>query len=458
MLIRFNVKNFLSFNETENGKSEEFSMIAGKVRSKSERVYDDGNIKLLKLATIFGANASGKSNFVKAIDFMKYIVIFGLPKIYSDTYCKIDLDNQNKASYFELEIKLADKYYSYGFEIVLSRGTIMSEWLFEINKNEEKLIFSRDIDKGFDFGEEIKKSNGYPHLRVYSEDIKDDNSILFLSIMNQNKSRLYSNFSDLDIFKSIYEWIGLNLKIVYPNNSVSAYLPILRLNKIEEIGKILSALGTGIKNIKKINVKLDSVLKDLPNDLKREILADIEGAKITISSNKNIDNLAFTLRNRNNFYIIMVDNNLNVNCETIKFSHENKDVLFNISEESDGTVRIIDLVEILLSEENITYVIDELDRCLHPSLSYKFINEFANIAKKKNIQLIVTTHESRLLDFDLLRRDEIWFVDKNFDGASRLYSLDEYNERFDKKIDKSYLDGRYGAVPIFDTVFPIGEA
>lgn len=80
--------------------------------------------------------------------------------------------------------------------------------------------------------------------------------------------------------------------------------------------------------------------------------------------------------------------------------------------ESDGTIRLLDLLEVLLSNKNKTYVIDELDRCLHPSLSYKFIKIFLQKAEKSNIQLIVTTHESRLMDFDLLRRDEIWFVNK----------------------------------------------
>ena len=96
-----------------------------------------------------------------------------------------------------------------------------------------------------------------------------------------------------------------------------------------------------------------------------------------------------------------------------------------------------------------------MDRCLHPSLSYKFIKTFLQKAEKSNIQLIVTTHESRLMDFNLLRRDEIWFVNKKSSGESDIYSLEEYNERFDKKIDKAYLEGRYGGVPIFSTVFPI---
>lgn len=128
--------------------------------------------------------------------------------------------------------------------------------------------------------------------------------------------------------------------------------------------------------------------------------------------------------------------------------HGEENILFNLSEESDGTVRILDLIEVLLSGANKTYVIDELDRCLHPSLTCKFVETYLQLAAERNIQLIVTTHESRLLDFDILRRDEVWFVNKRITGESDIYSLEEYNTRFDQKIDKAYLDGRYGEFKI----------
>ena len=121
MLIRFNVKNFLSFLEREDGKSEEFSMIAGKVRNKKAHVYDNEKIKLLKFAAIYGANAAGKSNLIKALDFMRSIVLYGLPKGHTDKYCKLDEANKEKISYFEVEIMLNDKYYSYGFEVILNQ-------------------------------------------------------------------------------------------------------------------------------------------------------------------------------------------------------------------------------------------------------------------------------------------------------------------------------------------------
>lgn len=101
-------------------------------------------------------------------------------------------------------------------------------------------------------------------------------------------------------------------------------------------------------------------------------------------------------------------------------------------------------------------MVDELDRCLHPQVTYEFVRKFLEHAGKHDIQLLVTSHESRLLDFNLLRRDEIWFVEKR-KGETKLYSLEEFNERNDRKVDRAYLDGRYGGVPIFTTVFPVGE-
>lgn len=158
-------------------------------------------------------------------------------------------------------------------------------------------------------------------------------------------------------------------------------------------------------------------------------------------------------------FLVEKDINEGFKIKTILFEHGNKDIMFSLSEESDGTRRLLELIEILFSDNcNKIYIIDEIDRSLHPQLTYKLIETYLKSAADKQMQLIVTTHESRLLDFDLLRRDEIWFVNKDKSGATEVYSLDAYNERFDKKIDKAYLEGRYGGVPIFSYVFPIEEA
>ena len=459
MLIRFNIKNFLSFSEREDGKSEEFSMIAGKVRSKKEHVYEDGKIKLLKFAAVYGANAAGKSNLVKALDFMQRIIVSGLPEGHTDNYCKVMTESKDKESYFELEILLNDKYYAYGFEVILNQSRFTSEWLVELTSdNKEKLIFSRDIIKGiYEFGGEVKIKGLIEKLNVYAEDIQEDGSVLLLSIMNQNKKTLYQQFEQAAIFQDIYKWIKNNLDINYPDRPISDYSYMAKTENVEEICRIIAAFGTGITDFQMVEVPVEKVLGHLPKTIQEDLLADIEKKTVDMKADINVDELGIIMRSNRDFFILNIDKEENIICRTIKFSHGKKNILFELSEESDGTVRLLDLLEVLLSGEGKTYIIDELDRCLHPSLTYKFVDTFLKLAFQKNIQLIVTTHESRLLDFDLLRRDEIWFVNKRKSGESDIYSLEEYNARFDQKIDKAYLEGRYGGVPVFDTVFPIRE-
>lgn len=471
MLIRFNVGNFLSFTSNDEEKSQEFSMIAGKVRSKKEHIYDDGNIKLLKFAAIYGANAAGKSNLVKAIDFMRKAVVSKLPKGHTNKYCKLDMENKNKKSYFEIEIKLENNYYAYGFEIILNQSKFTSEWLIELkSNNEEKLIFSRDIEKNnYSLGKDFKDKLLLRKLKIYIEDIKSDDSVLFLKLMNQNKKTLYAEHREASVFRKVFKWIKDSLDINYPDRPISSYSYFTSKNNVEQIYKIISAFGTGITDYKMVEVPIENVISRIPREAKEflSLLAekklnntyndiDIEDIDYDNKKGENNNN-HLIMRMNKDFFMIDIDD-INVTCKTIKFSHGCNNVLFDLLEESDGTIRILDLIEILVnnSHEKV-YVVDELDRCLHPSLSYKFVETFLKLASKRNIQLIVTTHESRLMDFGLLRRDEIWFVNKEKTGQSSIYSLEEYNTRFDQKIDKAYLEGRYGGVPIFSTVFPIKE-
>ena len=459
MLIRFNIKNFLSFSAKEDGKSQEFSMIAGKVRNKKSHVYDDGKIKLLKFAAVYGANASGKSNLVKALDYMRRIVLYGLPKGHTDMYCKVDEANKEKTSYFEVEIMLGEKYYAYGFEVILSQSKFVSEWLVALTSdNKERLIFSRDINKGiYEFGTILHEKGLINKLEVYAEDIQEDDSILLLSAMNRNKKTLYQQYSSAAIFQDVYMWIGGNLDINYPNRPISDYSYMAKTENVEKVCRIISAFGTGITGFKIVDISPEIVLGNMTKQIREELLSNIETKTAEMRNNKKSKGFGVIMRSPKDFFILNIDKDENVECKTIKFSHGKENVLFNISEESDGTVRLLDLLEVLLSGEGKTYVIDELDRCLHPSLTYKFVDTFLQLAAKRNIQLIVTTHESRLMDFDLLRRDEIWFVNKRKSGESDIYSLEEYNARFDQKIDKAYLEGRYGGVPVFNTIFPVGE-
>lgn len=459
MLIRFNVKNFLSFSTQEDGLAEEFSMIAGKVRSKNEHIYEDKNIKLLKIAAVYGANASGKSNLVKAMDFMKKTVIDGLPVGHTEKYCKVKPENKEKPSYFGIEIMLGKKYYSYGFEVILSQSRFISEWLVELTAdNKEKVIFTRDTEKGeYQLGEALKEQKLKARMDIYAGDISGDGSALLLYALNDKKDRVYEEFEKARVIKEVYSWIRNNWAIYYPDSFVSDYSYIAEEEKYDEICKIISFFGTGIKGYKLIDIPVEKAWESLPKELREEVLAKFEFINYFLVENEEDFSPEIAIREKQNLLIFAMNREKEITCKTFQFTHGENNVLFSMSEESDGTRRLLDLLEILLTAESKTYVIDELDRCLHPSLSYKFIETFMERAAKRNVQLIVTTHESRLMDFNLLRRDEIWFVEKNKAGESHMYSLEEYNERFDKKIDKAYLEGRYGGVPIFSTIFPVKE-
>ena len=123
---------------------------------------------------------------------------------------------------------------------------------------------------------------------------------------------------------------------------------------------------------------------------------------------------------------------------------------FSFSEESDGTKRLFDLIDMLLIDRPDTvFVVDELERSLHPKLTERFLKLFMEAHDGIRMQLVFTTHEDTIMDQSLFRRDEIWFVERDADNASRIYSLDRFKERYDKKLSKAYLEGRYGAIPVF---------
>ena len=248
MLIRFNVKNFLSFESGVNSSTEEFSMIAGKVRNKKEHLYDDGKIKLLKFAAVYGANAAGKSNLVKAMDFMRKVILCGLPDGHTEKYCKIDLDNAGRPSYFEIEILLNGRYYSYGFEVILSKSEFVSEWLVELYADDtEKTLFARDIaHNSYELGGELATRGLKEKLDVYAGDVQNDGTVLFLSIMNQNKRTLYENSESAAILKDVFAWFQTELDINYPNQPISdySYLAQADADKVSEVCRIMSAFGT----------------------------------------------------------------------------------------------------------------------------------------------------------------------------------------------------------------------
>ena len=482
MLIRYRVSNFLSFNEMQ-----EFSMIAGKTRNHQNRVLTDEStgLKLLKFGSVFGANGSGKSNLIKAIDFSIQIACRGInAAAQTENYFKLDEKNKTKPSYFEFEMKIEDKYYAYGFELILSNKEFAAEWLYEIGKKDSKMIFERNITEGTINLTAIKNKTLKNKFEVYGDDIRNNKNLLFLKDIHSRGNLLdkeYENEEIIKIIRKVYDWINQKLVVVRPSaapfpRSYYDHLvaedddPFFRTSDPQKIIELIKLFGTGITDYKVEKKTLEE--SELPIQekmkIKNIVKEDRERTKLEKGNSMKINYLAIMQPHTatNSKYSIhahtvkegvAVPIDDPITAKTLLFKHGTG--YLNFMDESDGTKRLLDLITILIYEnKNRVYIIDEVDRSLHPQLTRKFIDLFLKYAIDKNIQFIITTHESRLLDLDLLRRDEIWFVDKNESGESSLYSLDEYSERFDKKIDKAYLEGRYGGVPIFEEMFPnMGE-
>lgn len=150
------------------------------------------------------------------------------------------------------------------------------------------------------------------------------------------------------------------------------------------------------------------------------------------------------------FFNIKMEGNEEPEITTLVLKHGKSIFDFNFAEESDGTKRLFDLIDMLLTKrEDTLFVVDELERSLHPKLTEHFLELFMQAHEGERMQLLFTTHEDTIMDQELFRRDEIWFVERDANNASAIYSLDRFKERYDKKLSKAYLEGRYGAIPVF---------
>ena len=183
----------------------------------------------------------------------------------------------------------------------------------------------------------------------------------------------------------------------------------------------------------------------LPEDVQKNVLTSIDQ-----EMRKNCQDNEHRLFEIGNFQFDLSFENGEIVAEKIMLDHGNPSELFELSDESDGTRRLFDLIPLYeLGQKEKIIIVDELDRSFHSKLTMEFIKRFFEVTKDKPSQLICTTHDLNLMDLSILRQDEIWFVEREIDHSSRIYSLSDYKQRFDKNILNDYLIGRYGAIPCF---------
>ena len=444
MLIRFTVENFLSFNQRID-----FNMIAADDTNHSHHVVKgDSNesIGLLRTSIIYGANASGKSNLIKAMKFARDFIVDGVEKNTNININNFKLDKTcyTKPSRFEFEFRNQDKQYAYGF--LVDKHKIHEEWLFEIGVNTEIPIYER-------IGEDINFHN-FNHEVFLNSSEDEKNRIRYEAASTRENLLFLTNSQERKVkqLEPIYEWFNDVLTIIFPDSK--PLLPFFSQSVQNSLGKFLESLDLGIKKITTNTIDLDDYNK-IPSEIKNEIKKDFpykEGEEnaIFIPALKCIISRAKDETDK-----LMV-----LNLSPVRLDKENNEVKFEISEESDGTQRLIDLFPMLihLARGNAVYVIDEIERSLHSLLMKKLFDYFLNNTENTNLnsQLIATTHEVFLLDIkDIFRKDEIWFVEKDKHGQSVLYSLANTDvENLD--LAAGYLNGRFGAIPFIKDLKSLG--
>ena len=413
MLIEFSVGNYRSFKDRVT-----FSMVAANLVSKEKSIdinntfEIDEELKLLKSAAIYGANASGKSNLARALSFMKWFMVNSSKETQSTDEINVEpfrlsTETEGKPSYFELAFLMDGRKYRYGFEVTQER--VISEWLFYVPNIRETSLFERQLDS-------IKSSKVYNADGVQQ---RTRSNALFLSVSAQ---------FNVEIAEIILEWLTDKLNIIsglhdgsYLNYTVKCFM-----DDKADIVQLIKKLDLGISDIQveQEDFTTDLLPDEMPDELKKLIVKAGGGKATSIGiSHRKFD----------------ADGNYKSIEEFDLESHE-----------SEGTKKVFALAGPLVTalKEGEILIIDEFDARLHPLISLAIVKLFnSKEANPNNAQLIFMTHDTNLLSNKIFRRDQIWFTEKNRYSATDLYSLAEYKIRNDASFESDYIKGRYGAIP-----------
>lgn len=444
MLVKIMLENFKSFDEPV-----ELTMISSsKIQGNKEHKTKIKSTHILKYGVIYGANASGKSNLVDFFGFFRECVRKGLPLESAEWFCKNREKNRSRESNFEIQFTIGNRFYAYGFSSVLSERKITSEWLYELHQDgNAKLLFERAAGKRPVLEKSLSVSTtDRKKFEVYAEDFEGNENTLFLTEMNRGKK--YPECSRLLFFQDVYRWFRDHLYVIRPNTPLMDLEYYYDDESLDLVNRVIRTFDTGISEVNVETIGLEELEKELPKQLFEALIQRIR----TDMEERAETRLRITMRSDTSFFNISVEENREPVITTIRLHHGKSFYDFRFEDESDGTRRLFDLIDMLLNRrDDVVYIVDELERSLHPKLTEHFLKEFMSIHQDKKKQLLFTTHESSIMDQSLFRRDEIWFVERNENNASAIYSLDRFKQRYDRVLSKAYLEGRYGAIPVFSS-------
>ena len=469
MLVRFKVNNFLSFRD-----ETEFSMRASDIESHPDHIIaHEGPLekRILKTSVIYGANASGKSNLVKALGFARDLIIGNLASQRDQQIptrpFMFDVELMREPSRFEFEVNSGSRLFLYGFEV--TQKLVVSEWLFEWIGDDWDLWYKRlDESKTYEIGTllsaAVEQLSLEPHQMsiIEGEKAPDSRKVSVSYLLSGTRpNQLFLNEAynrDIKEIEALYDWFLRRLVLVFPD---AGEMPIPFPHRIDEefeskLAELIDIFGVGIAGVRLDPIDLEEDARFSPSvkeAVKRAAIRTSNTTKGYRSLQLNETTLLFD-----------VDEHKEITSTEIFTEHstnrENWSVMFQLGQESDGTRRLFILAPVMLDflrdDSDRVYVIDELERKLHPKLSFLILHMFLKNSGQKPSQLIVTTHETQILDLGLLRTDEIWFAEKDSHGGSSLFSLEEFTPRPSGDVRNEYLRGRFGATPIPLSVSNLG--
>ncbi|MEI7869320.1 MAG: AAA family ATPase [Candidatus Methylumidiphilus sp.] len=456
MLLRFTIENLFCFaGETV------FSMVAGKDEEHSEHkchLRDSYEHEALCAAALYGANAHGKTKLVEAIAFARNLILEGRrpgQSIPVSTF-RLDAEKLGQPSYCEFVIFHLGVEYTYGF--LANNTRIEEEWLFARPDGEEVRYFERLTDNQghtqIEFGSALSSLESEDNKFIeYVAKGTRDNQLFLTEAIERN----------IEVLKPIYSWFLNTLTIVPTNREIESL--VIRAYEDSDfrnfISSFLKLANTGIDtiSIEEKSLNFDKLLIS-----KRSKYAFASEEFIKEFENDIADGLASQIESEGRKLSEAVRPSVNgqmlICLKTVHNDNQGNAVPFDIDEESSGTQRIMQILPVLadMRETSKVYVVDELDRMLHPLLSRLFLETFLKLNKNNKNQLIFTTHETSLLNLDLLRRDEIWFVEKARSGSSQLYSLADFEFKPNPaiKLERGYLQGRFGGIPFIGDIRSLG--
>lgn len=420
MFISFTVKNWESFRDEAT-----FSMVAGRELQHRDRLphIDKLNLNLLPVSVIYGGNASGKTRFFNALAFAQdFIVQVTQPEeLISVKPYKLSKLYQSKPSSFTFNLLIGDNAYEFSFTV--DSTEVIEEKLIDISKTKEQILYERKKDKEVEFNKNHEFSE-IERLKFVANGTRR-NQLFLTNSINQN----------IPDFKALYDWFKYTLTLISPTTYFGSFGKIITKNSslFSSISKLLPQLDTGITRLSTETIPLNNL--SLPEEAIKHLP---DGKELKLSQD----------------IILIKEKGVLIAKRLISYhqSEEGEEIPFKLTDESAGTLRILDLLaafcHLFHPNSSKVYLIDELDRSLHTMMTSSLVETYLSLCNAKSrSQLLFTTHDGLLMKQEIFRRDEIWIVERTEKGSS-LVSLGEYkNIRYDKDIRKSYLEGRFGGIP-----------